>query len=240
MAGMPSVLSSSPQSEEQQTPTNLTLLPLKDLATSTSRSSFGDDGRAVVGQEGDDDDVFLDVGQVDGRVLVAFHGGDARDGRGLVANAELGVELAGERGAGDQGHDGQAEGPLTHGSDLLGKVSAVQIRGGRTLILANRGHPLILDDARGHPLGHPVESGLEGRREGSGMSESVGIVREGPGILAPGPDSEPDYTRPAWRVNHPSQVRIVDRSFKLDKIIMLGWPWRGSVPRPPGDRRRCP
>ena len=52
------------------------------------------------------------------------------------------------------------------------------------------------------PSGIPSNRPAGAAAKDLGMSESVGIVREGPGILRSGPDSEPDYRLIGRRVNY--------------------------------------
>ncbi len=80
------------------------------------------DDRAMVRQEDQDHDVFLEVRQADAGVLAVLDGGEAREGRGLVAHVhDLVVMVAGQGGDRDRGsYDrDQAQKDLSHRCILL-------------------------------------------------------------------------------------------------------------------------
>jgi hypothetical protein len=77
------------------------------------------DGWAVIGQEGDDNDVLLDVAQVQSGVFtLGIDGWNARENRGFVAN----FDFVGGKGWERHGQNGQAQDQFTHRSDSLGLV----------------------------------------------------------------------------------------------------------------------
>ena len=115
---MPGSLSCLPRVGRQRTD-DLDALALVVIGEVDETVFVGNDDRAMVAEEDQDDHVFLDVAEGHAGILPVVQGGNAGEGGGLFAHADGLVELARENRAGHQAQSGDGQKRLPHRCMLL-------------------------------------------------------------------------------------------------------------------------